>query len=150
IEAHIDRAHIAARPLEERAVALRATHIDQAAQTRRIAGLGFKAPRTRLGILRKRREIRGHIGGLLTADLAADKARHDAPWLTDCAQNLHGVQTAAREIGTEGALAERAMAVLASMLRAFPIGLAVRGVADEIGSTTAAAWRPWCLRGECK
>jgi len=58
------------------------------------------------------------------------------------AQNLYGVQAATGEIGTERALAEWPMAVLARMLRTFPIGLAVCGITHQRGCATTR------LRGE--
>ncbi len=148
IEAHIGRAHIPARALELRAMALRATHIDEPAKSRWIAGLGFETPFARRGNLRHADEIGGDIGSLLTAQLGSVEPRHDPPRLANRAQDLHRVQSAARKIGTECAFTHAAVAVLAGGQVAVPIGFSIRGIARERrGVTTATLTGSWGLSG---
>ncbi len=138
IEAHVGRAHIPTWALELRAMALRATHIDEPAQSRWIAGLGFETPFARRGNLGHADEIGGDIGSLLTTNLSAVEPRHDPPRLTNCAQHLHRVQSAAGKIGAERTFAHTAVAILAGGQVAIPIGFSVRGIAGKRRGVAAA------------
>src|SRR5262249_35111688 len=92
-------------------VALAAPNIDQVDLSGRSSRRNFDPPFARFCNLRQRREVRGQIGSVLTAELTFDKGRHDAPRLSNGALELGGVQPAAGEIRPKTTLARAAVAV---------------------------------------
>src|ERR1700716_276178 len=102
------------------------------------AAVGLSTPFARRGDLRHAGEIGGDIGSLLTAKLGSSEPRHDSPRLTNRAQHLHGVQSAAGKIGPECAFAHAAVAILAGGQVAVPIGFSVRDIARQRRGVAAA------------
>jgi hypothetical protein len=128
----VHRAHVVARPVELRAVTLGAADVERDRLPVRSAGRDFEPPLTGRIDLRQRGEIGGQIGGVLVAHLAFDEGGHDAPRLANSADHVGDVQSAAGEIGPEGALSVCAVAVAASRCSGgspVPVGLAGGGVA---------------------
>jgi hypothetical protein len=144
IEVGIDGAEIAARSVEIDAVALAAADIDQGGLSGRRAGGDLEPPFGRLGGLRQAGKIGGEIGGLLIAQLALDKSRHDPPRLAHGLHELRGIQSAAGEIRPERALALGAVTVPARRRGrrvTFPVRLSGCGIARGLRGGSALRQR---------